>query len=172
MTTDVATKRETFRAAVDILVTREVERARPNNPGAYAGSVRSRLLNDKRDHARALMEDAVLTPEQLAEALDDTPAVPAAKPTVRHISEREGCATCGCYGGGGWLPSPDRDEVWGTLPDLIPCSVCAVDRHRLHDREHVREDRGAIHGGYQRATEEHRERFGSAAIRSTLGGQE
>lgn len=153
--TDVATKRETFRLAVDLLVTREVERARPANPGAYAGSVRSRLLNDKRDLARALMEDSALTAEQLAEALDDTPQVVAPPPTVRHVSERRGCATCGCYGGGGWLDSPDRDDL-GMTVDLTPCPVCASDRHRLHDREHVREDRADLHARHAVSVAAHR----------------
>lgn len=140
----MSARADTYRAAVEILVEREVALARPNNPGAYAGSVRSRLLNDKRDLARALMEHEIPTPEALAEALDDTPDVPAPKPTVRHVSEREGCATCGCYGGGGWLDAPARDEL-GMTADLIPCPSCAADRHRLHAREHVTEDRADVH---------------------------
>ncbi|HET7734361.1 MAG TPA: hypothetical protein VFK52_00180 [Nocardioidaceae bacterium] len=153
----VAEKREAFRAAIEILVEREVTLARPNNPGAYAGSVRSRLLNDKRDHARALMEDAVLTAEQLAEALDDTPDVQAPKPTVRHASERQACSTCGCYGGGGWVTCEDRGDL-GMTPDLTPCPKCAADRHRLHARTHVTEDREDLHRSHAVSVEAHREK--------------
>lgn len=153
---DVATKRETFRAAVDLLVTREVNAAQPASPGAYAASVRARLLNDKRDDARALMEDQLLTPERLAELLDDTPEVAAPRPTVRYHDEKAGCSTCGCYGGGGWLQSDDRDDV-GLLSDLIPCPACASDRHRLHAREHVREDRGELFAKYAATIEHQRE---------------
>lgn len=142
--TDVATKRETFRDAVEILVQREVAIARPSNPGAYAGSVRSRLLNDKRDLARALMEDSIPTPEQLAEALDDTPDAPEPAPTVRYHADTEACTECGCYGGGGWLPSDDRCDL-GMVRDLMPCPVCAPDRHRLHARRHIAEDRDDLH---------------------------
>lgn len=139
------TRHETFRQAVEILVQREVNNARPANPGAYAGSVRSRLLNDKRDLARGLMEDELPTPEQLAEALDDTPDTPPPAPTVRYHSDKDTCPNCGCYGGGGWGLAPDRCEDAGTIPDLVPCPVCAVDRHRLHARAHVVEDRAHLH---------------------------
>lgn len=141
----VAEKRETYRAAIEILVQREVALAQPKSPGAYASSVRTRLLNDKRDHARALMEDEIPTPEQLAELLDDTPDVAPPAPTVRYHSDKDCCPKCGCYGGGGWVMAPDRDETAGTIPDLTPCPSCAVDRHRLHAREHVIEDRTHLH---------------------------
>ena len=155
---DVATKRETFRAAIDILVTREVALAQPNNPGAYAGSVRSRLLNDKRDHARALMEDQLLTPERLAELLDDTPEVAAPRPTVRYHDEKAGCSTCGCYGGGGWLQSDDRCPDTGLTADAEPCPVCNVDGVRdLHHRGNTT-DRAELHRRYAQGIQHHRER--------------
>lgn len=105
------------------------------------------------------MEDEIPTPEALAELLDDTPAVPAAPqaPTVRYHDDKACCPKCGCYGGGGWIMAPDRHEIAGTVPDLTPCPTCAIDRHRLHAREHVIDDRTHLHETVTLAILAHRE---------------
>lgn len=71
---DIATKRETFRAAVELLVERAVSAGNPNNPGAYAASIRADLLNDHRSTAMELLDlDPSLTAESLAESLEPAP---------------------------------------------------------------------------------------------------
>lgn len=165
--TDFAQHRETWRDAVEILVSREVANSGAKNPGAYAGSVRSRLLNDTRDHARALVEaDPTLDPERLARALDDTPAIPATPSgsgaldhrgtSISHIDHRRACTWCGCYGGNGFTVA-DRDPDSGLTPDAVPCGTCNVDGVRDHHHR-ATTDRPELHRRYAQAIAEHRRR--------------
>jgi hypothetical protein len=167
---DVATKRETFRDAVEILVAREVANARPSNPGAYAGSVRSRLLNDTREHARALVEaDPAITAEALAHLLDDRPDVPATPsgsgaldhrgPSIAHIDRRRACTHCHCYGGNGFTVA-DRDPTSALTPDAQPCGHCNVDGVRDHHHR-AGTDRDDLHHRYAKAIHRHRDTHGT-----------
>lgn len=170
--TDFAHHRETWRAAIEILVSREVANSGAKNPGAYAGSVRSRLLNDTRDRARALVEaDPTITAEQLAQALDDTPDIPATPsgsgaldhsrgPSIAHIDHRRACSLCGCYGGNG-VTVPDRDPASGLTPDAEPCPVCNVDGVRDHHHRRNDTDRAELHRRYAQGIQHHRERHGT-----------
>ncbi len=139
-------KKEVFEEAIERMVDAAVLRANPASPHQYARTVRQDMRDRLRPIAKAAFDEhGTLTVDELHAIIDAAEHPPAlAAPTVRLHADKNRCEHCGCYGGGGWLPSADRDEL-GMTPDLIPCPSCAADRHRLHAREHVAEGRADMH---------------------------
>lgn len=71
-----AQKRETFHAAIELLVERAVTKSRPDNAGAYSATVRADLSTRYRDAARDMYrQHGELTADELAEILEPSTPV-------------------------------------------------------------------------------------------------
>ena len=76
-------KRELFRAAIEVLVARKVAAKHPDDPGAYAGTVRADLLTRHRDNCRDILacvsDNDVMDAETLALMLEPVSTPPPSK---------------------------------------------------------------------------------------------
>ena len=148
-------KKETFEAAVELLVADAVAKGQPEHPVLYARKVRGDITERHRDNARNLFaEHGELTAEELRGLLYDIdhPAAPTPTPTVRYFTDHDECPTCEGRGGGGWLRLKDRDEL-GMTRDPVPCPTCAPERHRAFERRTLveTEDRDEDYAKYAAA---------------------
>lgn len=147
-------KLRTFRNAIEHMAEQAL-RTTTNVKNAEAWLIRVKGTM-RADHYVRAMELLDQEPEldhyELASLLNDERITPTPTPTVRHVADRAGCRTCGCYGGGGWMPSPDRDHD-GMTPDLVPCPTCASDRHRRHEIMNDVQERERLHNSHRAAVQ-------------------
>ena len=139
----------TAKATIELLVAREKPHANVVNVDAWQTSIRNRYRTEHWDFLSDRLDvNPDLTADELAAEIFDAKAEADPRPpTVRHHDDRVECPECGATNGGGWLESPDRDEL-GMTPDLVPCPKCAPDRHRLWQQKRDQERRDEYHASH------------------------